>query len=87
MTLSRSFSPTFPPKLTSRALFRYIDLAVTQLFYTSNMFHDLTYRLGFDELAGNFQQGNFGKGGREGDAVIAVSPLSLPHLSECEAGD
>jgi hypothetical protein len=36
-------------------------------------FHDLTYRLGFDELSGNFQQANFGKGGRGGDAVIAMA--------------
>lgn len=46
------------------------DLAVTQLFYTSNMYHDLLYRLGFDELSGNFQMDNFGKGGLGGDAVI-----------------
>lgn len=37
------------------------------------MFHDLTYRLGFDELAGNFQESNFGKGGLGGDAVIAMA--------------
>lgn len=49
----------------------YIDLATTQLFYTSNMYHDLTYRLGFDELAGNFQMDNFKNGGKGGDAVIA----------------
>lgn len=49
----------------------YIDMAVTQLFYTTNMYHDLLYRLGFDEVSGNFQMDNFGKGGRGGDAVIA----------------
>jgi len=48
----------------------YIDLAVTQLFYTSNMYHDLLYRLGFDEVSGNFQMDNFGRGGLGGDAVI-----------------
>ena len=42
----------------------------TQLFYTGNMIHDLYYRYGFDEVAGNFQQHNFGRGGEEGDAVI-----------------
>ncbi|KAI0694057.1 Fungalysin metallopeptidase-domain-containing protein [Cytidiella melzeri] len=50
---------------------KFIDIAVTQLFYTSNMVHDLYYRYGFDEVAGNFQQHNFGRGGRENDAVIA----------------
>ncbi|KAJ3850382.1 Fungalysin metallopeptidase-domain-containing protein [Lentinula lateritia] len=49
----------------------YINATVTQLFYTSNMIHDLYYRYGFTEVAGNFQQYNFGRGGREGDAVIA----------------
>lgn len=42
----------------------YIDFVVTQLFYTSNKYHDLVYRLGFDEVAGNFQLANFDKGGR-----------------------
>ncbi|KAG8934443.1 Fungalysin/Thermolysin Extracellular metalloproteinase 5 [Tulasnella sp. 418] len=49
----------------------YIDASVTQLFYTTNLVHDLYYRYGFDEVAGNFQQYNFGKGGKENDAVIA----------------
>jgi len=49
----------------------YINATVTQLFYTSNMIHDLYYRYGFTELAGNFQQYNFERGGRENDAVIA----------------
>jgi extracellular elastinolytic metalloproteinase len=49
----------------------YIDQVVTQLFYTCNMYHDLTYRYGFDELSGNFQADNVGKGGRGGDPVIA----------------
>jgi extracellular elastinolytic metalloproteinase len=48
----------------------YINATVTQLFYTTNMIHDLYYRYGFTEIAGNFQQYNFGRGGRDGDAVI-----------------
>ncbi|WWC86773.1 uncharacterized protein L201_001652 [Kwoniella dendrophila CBS 6074] len=48
----------------------YIDMAVTQLFYTSNMFHDLLHRLGFDEISGNFQNYNFEKGGKGSDAVV-----------------
>jgi extracellular elastinolytic metalloproteinase len=35
------------------------------------LFHDLTYAWGFDEVNGNFQENNFGNGGREGDAVQA----------------
>ncbi|KAL7422859.1 hypothetical protein Q5752_002156 [Cryptotrichosporon argae] len=49
----------------------YVDLVVTQLFYTSNVYHDLLYRLGFDEISGNFQAYNFDKGGKGGDPVTA----------------
>ncbi|KAH9036057.1 extracellular elastinolytic metallo proteinase [Lactarius deliciosus] len=50
---------------------KYINATVTQLFYMSNLVHDLYYRYGFDEVAGNFQQDNFGRGGLGSDAVIA----------------
>ena len=33
------------------------------------MVHDLFYRYGFNEPAGNFQNHNFGHGGIEGDGV------------------
>ncbi|KAJ1303751.1 hypothetical protein OPQ81_008175 [Rhizoctonia solani] len=49
---------------------QYGNLSVTQLFYLSNMYHDLLYLYGFDEVSGNFQQYNFGKGAAEGDAII-----------------
>ncbi|KAF8632352.1 hypothetical protein AX15_001910 [Amanita polypyramis BW_CC] len=49
----------------------YINATVAQLFYTTNMVHDIYYRYGFDEVSGNFQQYNFGRGGEENDAVIA----------------
>ncbi|KAI9609642.1 hypothetical protein H4Q26_007608 [Puccinia striiformis f. sp. tritici PST-130] len=42
-----------------------------ELFFTCNEFHDLTYLYGFDEESGNFQQHNFGHGGKGDDAVIA----------------
>ncbi|CAK5263637.1 unnamed protein product [Mycena citricolor] len=50
---------------------KYINATVAQLFYTNNMIHDLYYRYGFDEVSGNFQQYNFGRGGQGNDAVIA----------------
>jgi extracellular elastinolytic metalloproteinase len=50
---------------------KYINTTITQLFYTTNMVHDLYYRYGFDEASGNFQQHNFGRGGEENDGVIA----------------
>ncbi len=47
------------------------NVAVQNLFYLNNVVHDVLYAHGFDEAAGNFQVANFGKGGREGDAVNA----------------
>ncbi|TCD67718.1 Fungalysin/Thermolysin Extracellular metalloproteinase 5 [Steccherinum ochraceum] len=69
------FDWKYDPKETNRTeamdeAKAYINATVTQLFYTGNMIHDLYYRYGFDEVAGNFQQHNFGRGGEEDDAVI-----------------
>ena len=47
------------------------DASVTNLFYVNNMSHDLFYALGFTELAGNFQDNNFGIGGQQDDYVRA----------------
>lgn len=60
----------FPLDLKNRPK-DYIDSSVTNLFYWNNMIHDLFYRYGFNEEAGNFQQTNYGKGGKDKDAVIA----------------
>ncbi len=49
----------------------YIDAAITNLFYWNNVLHDLFYVYGFNEVAGNFQESNFGQGGKDGDPVIA----------------
>jgi hypothetical protein len=43
----------------------------TNVFYMSNMMHDIYYNYGFDEAAGNFQQNNYGNGGVGGDYVLA----------------
>lgn len=45
--------------------------AVTQLFYANNALHDYAYRYGFDEISGNFQLNNYGKGGAGSDFVNA----------------
>ena len=47
------------------------DAAVTNLFYTANAMHDISYRYGFDEAAGNYQQNNYGNGGIQNDYVQA----------------
>jgi len=49
----------------------YQDAAVTNLFYATNFMHDFSYRYGFDEPAGNYQENNYGNGGFEGDPVRA----------------
>lgn len=47
------------------------DAIITNLFYVNNMLHDILYRHGFNEEAGNFQENNYGKGGLGADYVEA----------------
>ncbi len=47
------------------------NVAIQNLFFLNNAFHDELYRHGFDEAAGNFQENNFGLGGRGSDSVNA----------------
>ncbi|HEX8270967.1 MAG TPA: T9SS-dependent M36 family metallopeptidase [Flavobacterium sp.] len=52
----------------------YLSAATTNLFYMSNVMHDVWYRYGFNEANGNFQQKNytgFVQPGFGGDAVQA----------------
>ncbi|RZS98997.1 T9SS-dependent M36 family metallopeptidase [Aquimarina brevivitae] len=49
----------------------YQDASITNLFYANNVIHDVWYQYGFDEESGNFQVNNYGRGGNEGDEVIA----------------
>ncbi|HEX9953248.1 MAG TPA: M36 family metallopeptidase, partial [Rubricoccaceae bacterium] len=63
----------FPLDLT-QAPATYRPAAVTNLFYWSNLLHDIYYNYGFDEPGGNFQTNNYGRGGpttNGGDAVRA----------------
>jgi extracellular elastinolytic metalloproteinase len=48
-----------------------LAFATVNLFYATNMMHDITYAYGFDEVSGNFQQNNYGRGGLGNDHVIA----------------
>ncbi|MBK8192518.1 MAG: T9SS-dependent M36 family metallopeptidase [Lewinellaceae bacterium] len=47
------------------------DAAITNLFYVNNMIHDILYRHGFTEAAGNFQENNYGNDGEGNDYVRA----------------
>jgi extracellular elastinolytic metalloproteinase len=49
----------------------YRPAAVTNLFYLNNIIHDVQYQYGFDEVAGNFQVNNYGRGGLGNDSVRA----------------
>ncbi|KAH6905222.1 extracellular elastinolytic metallo proteinase [Coprinopsis sp. MPI-PUGE-AT-0042] len=67
----RNFDFKYKPKETEKPdaleeAKKYINTTVSQLFYTTTCFTDnVLDRYGFDEEAGNFQQYNFGRGGRE----------------------
>ncbi|MEP6794597.1 MAG: M36 family metallopeptidase, partial [Saprospiraceae bacterium] len=44
---------------------------ITNLFYWNNIMHDVTYQYGFNEVSGNFQNNNLGRGGAGADYVKA----------------
>lgn len=47
------------------------NAAVVNLFYVNNWLHNWWYESGFDEASGNAQSSNYGRGGDEGDPVLA----------------
>ena len=49
-----------------------VQAAVVNLYYWVNYMHDFSYRFGFTEAAGNYQQNNYGKGGIGQDPVMAL---------------
>ncbi|MCB1055290.1 MAG: M36 family metallopeptidase, partial [Acidobacteria bacterium] len=48
-----------------------LDAAIVNLFYANNIVHDILYHYGFDEVSGNFQENNYGRGGSASDSVRA----------------
>jgi extracellular elastinolytic metalloproteinase len=67
---NRTFTATFDPDVQPSTP-ENREVAVQNLFYTNNVIHDRLYLAGFDEAAGNFQEDNFGLGGKGGDSVNA----------------
>ncbi len=63
----------------------YTDAAIANLFYWNNHIHDVQYKYGFDEFAGNFQENNFGKGGLGSDSVNAQAQDNADGGSRCNA--
>ncbi|WNG51249.1 hypothetical protein F0U60_49290 [Archangium minus] len=68
---SRRFDHVYDTNLGPLARAEQTQAAVTQLFYTTNWLHDDFYVSGFDEAAGNAQASNLGRGGVEGDPLLA----------------
>ncbi len=64
-------APGIPPPGESPTLANYRNGEVTDMFYWTNWYHDRMYLLGFTELARNFQNDNFGRGGAALDRVRA----------------
>ena len=68
--LNFNFPPdyTIDPTTTS-----FQQFAITNLFYWNNVMHDMSYQYGFTEPSANFQHSNLGRGGSQGDDVIALA--------------
>ncbi|KAJ3108179.1 hypothetical protein HDU97_002091 [Phlyctochytrium planicorne] len=48
-----------------------VAAATAEVFYLTNKYHDVLYKYGFTEAFSNFQNNNFGKGGKGNDAILA----------------
>ncbi len=62
----------FPLQLGNGAptITEFVPAVATNIFYWVNLYHDYLYDLGFNEAAGNFQNDNFDRGGRDGDPLV-----------------
>ncbi len=66
LTFTQSPVPTEQPSSTDNKKF-----ALNNLFYWNNLVHDVFYQYGFNEVAGNYQTDNLGRGGNGNDYVQA----------------
>ncbi|MEO7484270.1 MAG: M36 family metallopeptidase [Ferruginibacter sp.] len=66
--LSFNFPPDFSQQPAATANKKF---AVANLFYWNNLMHDVTYQYGFNEVSGNYQADNLGRGGNGNDYVLA----------------
>ena len=66
LTFNFTFDSTREPVETSNQNF-----AITNLFYWTNIMHDISFIYGFNEASGNFQQNNKHSAGIDGDLVYA----------------
>ena len=69
--LTFDFVPNFAVDPLQQAPVQNKQSNVTNLFYWTNIIHDVMYQYGFDEPAHNFQDDNLGRGGLGNDHVNA----------------
>ena len=69
--LSFDFTPNFLLSPTQISPNPNQQFSITNLFYWNNILHDISYLYGFDEVSGNFQVNNQGRGGAGNDPVLA----------------
>ncbi|WP_394837894.1 M36 family metallopeptidase [Pendulispora rubella] len=71
VTAPRTFDRVFDVTESPDGSEGQIKAAITQLFYVTNWLHDYWYDSGFDEASGVAQESNYGRGGKEGDPLLA----------------
>jgi len=69
LTSTRSFDRVYDTTIAPVATIDQQKAAIVNAFYTVNWLHDFWYDSGFDEIAGNAQLSNYGRGGAEGDPM------------------
>ena len=69
--LSFDFVPDFTLSPSTNIAASNQSFNITNLFYWNNIFHDVLYQYGFDEVSGNYQSNNQGRGGAGNDYVLA----------------
>ena len=70
---ANTFDYSWNPSTLPNANQNNIEAVTTNLFFVINYMHDLFYDSGYDEVSGNAQLHNYGRGGVEGDPVLAES--------------
>jgi hypothetical protein len=71
VTAPNEFDRTYDPNALPWLNQDQVKASITQLFYVNNFLHDYWYDSGFNEMAGNAQLSNLGRGGVENDRLQA----------------
>lgn len=73
VTFGRLLNYPYNPELEPLATAEQSKASATSMFYVTNWLHDWYYDSGFTEAAGNAQANNLGRGGSEGDPLLAMA--------------